>query len=67
MDWIFEVEDKSGRVIHLSKERWLHINTEHPEVVSFSEELKETLRQPTKIIEYPYDKSIRYYYKYFRK
>jgi len=32
MGFIFEVFDKTGRKIHLSKERWSHIRTEHPEI-----------------------------------
>ena len=66
MPWIFEVKDKSGRKIHLSKERWNHINQEHPEVADYFEEIKETIINPNKIATYSYDKDIRYYYKYFK-
>ena len=67
MVWIFEVEDKSGRKIHLSDERWKHLNQEHPEVAPYLEELKETLKNPVKVTAYELDENIRYYYKYFKE
>lgn len=63
---IFEIKDKSGRDIYLSKERWTHINQEHPEVSGYIEEIKETLKSPTKIKTYEYDGDIRYYYNYYK-
>ncbi len=65
--WIFEVEDKSGRKIHLSNERWKHINQDHPEVAPYLEEIKETLRNPVKIVVYDFDENIEYYYRYFKE
>ncbi len=67
MTWIFEVEDKSGRKIHLSDERWKHLNQEHPEVAPYLEDIKETLKNPVKITEYELDENVRYYYKYFKE
>ena len=66
MPWIFEIKDKSGRKIHLSKERWSHISQEHPEVADYFEEIKETIKNQTQIATYSNDKYIRYYYKYFK-
>ena len=67
MTWIFEFEDKSGRKIHLSNERWKHINQEHPEVAPYIEEIKETLKNPIKITDYEFDDKIKYYYKYLKE
>ena len=67
MTWIFEVEDKSGRKIHLSDERWKHLNQEHPEVTPYLEELKETLKNPLKITTYELDENVKYHYKYFKE
>jgi hypothetical protein len=67
MAWIFEVEDKSGRKIHLSDERWKHLNQEHPEVAPYIEDIKDILKNPLKIIAYELDNSIKYYYKYFKE
>ena len=50
MTWIFEVEDKSDRKIHLSDERWKHLNQEHPEVAPYLEDIKETLKNPLKTV-----------------
>lgn len=67
MALIFEVEDKSGRRIHLSNERWTHINQEHPEVAPYLEDIKDTLKTPLKIVPYEHDESIHYYYRYFKQ
>lgn len=66
MIWVFEIKDKSERKIHLSKERWNHINQEHPEISEYAEEIKETLENPTKITDYSFDENVKYYYKYFK-
>ncbi len=67
MALVLEVEDKSGRKIHLSNERWNHINQEHPEVAPYLEEIKETLKNPVKLSHYEFDEKVRYYYKYFKE
>lgn len=67
MDLIFEVTDKSGRQIQLSNDRWKHINQEHPEVVPHLEDIKDALINPLKVVQYEYDESIHYYYKYFKQ
>jgi len=64
---LFASKDKSGRIIYLTKERWSHINKEHPEVSSYFSNFEEILSNPTKIVDYPYDKNIKYYYKYFKE
>lgn len=48
MDYVFEIKDKSGRKIHLSKERWRHIREYHTDVEN-SEEILETIRKPDKM------------------
>jgi hypothetical protein len=63
---VFEVIDRSERKIHLSTERWKHINQEHPEVADYLEEIQETLKNPIKITHYSDDESVKYYYKYFK-
>ncbi len=67
MTWVFEVIDKSGRRIHLSKERWAHINHEHPEVEPYLEDIKETLASPLKVVQGEYDADVHYYYRYFKR
>ena len=42
MNVIFEVIDKTGRKIHLSKERWNHLATKHPDMSNYLEEVEET-------------------------
>ena len=56
MNYIFEIIDKSGKKIHLSKERWAHIRIDHPEV-----ELEE---KPIKILKINEEKY--YYFHYFK-
>lgn len=62
--YIFEAKDKTGRVIHLTKERYLHILHEHPELSPYLYELESALKYPTKIISGGHDNKIAYYYKY---
>lgn len=59
---IFEITDKTGRKIHLSKERGSHIKKDHPDVEE--EEIKLTLQKPIKII-YK-GKNKHFYYQYFK-
>jgi len=64
---LFEVKDKTGRNIYLTKERWKHIVSEHPEMSNIIEEVKETLKRPLKITQYSYDEDVRYYYTYLKR
>ena len=66
MVWIFEIVDKSERRIHLSRERWFHIQ-KHPEMVNQIEQIKETLTNPDKITEFEYDPDVRFYYRYYKE
>ena len=63
---VFEVRDKSGRKIHLSKERWKHIIHEHPDVANKLYEIEEVIKNPLKIRESKYDANVRFYYKYYK-
>ena len=65
MDWIFEIRDKSGRNIHLSDERWTHIQ-KHPEMSGNIEQIKETLVKPTLIIPQDYDPNVRFYFRFYK-
>jgi len=64
---IFEVKDKSGRVIYLSDERWKHI-LEHREMQNklVLEKIKDALINPNKIMPDRYDSSARVYYKHYK-
>ena len=66
MDLIFEVIDKTGRKIRLTKKQWNHITRKHPQVANYKEDIIETLKNPLKITGYILDEHIRYYYKYFK-
>ncbi len=61
-NYLFEVIDKTGRKIRMTKERWKHIRIEHPLVED--EELRQTLINPLKIIQESKDKY--FYYQYFK-
>ena len=64
---VFDIEDQSGRKIHLSKERWRHINEEHPEIAAYLEALKDTLVNPLRIITYTLDDTVHYYHRYYKE
>ena len=61
---VFEIKDKSGRIIYLSHEQWLHIH-KHPEMPSQLEKIKDTLEKPLKIIDV--DNLVKYYYRYYKE
>jgi len=65
MNIIFEVIDKSGRKIRLTKEQWSKIRKKHPEVEN-EELIKETLEKPTKITYHSYDETAYKYYKHYK-
>ncbi len=63
---IFEIIDKTGRKIRLTKEQWQHIRKKHPEVEN-SDEVEETVRNSDKITCPKFDETIGCYYKYFKQ
>ena len=64
MDFVFEVIDKTGRKIHLSKERWgEHIRLLHPDLIE-PEELIKVIENPDKILESDRDENVRWYFLY---
>ena len=65
MDYIFEITDKTGRRIRLTKKQWSHINRKHPQVADHYDEIIDTLKNPLKIIQ-PYKGTKYYYYKYLK-
>ena len=65
MDTIFEITDKNGKRIHLSKERWRHIS-KHPHMHDQLENIKSTIQNPITIRCNEDDESVAYYYKEFK-
>ena len=63
---IFEVTDKTGRKIRLTRRQWHETTIKHPGMAAYLEEIKETLSKPDAIREYGIDENVRYYYKYFK-
>ncbi len=60
---MFEITDKTGRKIRLTKRQWSHMTKKHPYIEKYIEEIKETLISPDKWINY-LDKG--YYYKSYK-
>jgi hypothetical protein len=69
MTFVFEIIDKTGRKIHLTKERWAHITSPaslHPYMTNYFEEVKQTLIKPDLIIQQKFDDSKTNYYKHIK-
>ena len=66
MGFIFEIKDKSGRRIHLSQERWAHIQ-KHSEMTNQAENIIHTLQFPDKILQFEYDPKVRFYFKHSKE
>lgn len=63
MDIIFEIIDKTGRKIRLTKTQWSHIRMRHSDVSE--SEIQETLKNPQKIIEE--DNNVVILYRYYKE
>ena len=63
MEIIFEVIDKTGRRIRLTKKQWTHIRQRHPILNNYGD-VKETIKNPIKI--FNRDEETAIYYKYFK-
>ena len=60
MELIFRIKDKSGREIHLSKERWKHIK-KHPHMDENKlEDIKNAIRNPLTV---RYNDEVKYFYR----
>src|SRR3989344_2313009 len=66
MEIIFEVEDKIGKRVYLSKERLKHI-LKHPLMHDQMENIQKTLQDPTTIRHFEDDESVIYFYKEFKQ
>ncbi len=67
MDFVFEITDKTGRKIHLTKERWTHIKKHSHMDENMMEELKKILKEGS-IIRYSEDnENVLFYYREFKK
>ncbi len=66
MNPVFEIEDKSKRIIYLTEERWSHIKTDHPEMSTNLEEIKMLLVNPEFVRKSEYDENVRFYYRYYK-
>ena|SRR3989344_8517632 len=65
MSYVFEITDKTGRKIHLTRERQKHI-LKHPYMENSIENIKQTLQNPTTIRFNEDDEKVCYFYKEFK-
>lgn len=65
-DIIFEIVDKTGRRIRLTKKQWKHSLKRHPNMINYLEEIEITLKNPLKITDYSEEDDVMYYYKYIK-
>ena len=66
MDYIFEVTDKTGRRVHLTKERLKHIQ-KHPHMQDPLDNILMTLRDPLGIRSENPESKVLYFYKEFKQ
>src|SRR3989344_9335760 len=52
-DFIFEIVDKTGRSIRLTRESWKHITINHGEMTNYLGEIQRTIENPLKITLHP--------------
>lgn len=61
MNHVFEVVDKSGRDICLTRKQWVHITTVHAEMTNYLDDIQKNLKNPLKIIPQEIGELYRYY------
>ena len=66
MSFVFEIPDKLGKKIHLSKERHKHI-LKHPFMYDQIENIKNTLQTPIAITYFEDNENVGYFYKEFKE
>jgi ABC-type Zn2+ transport system substrate-binding protein/surface adhesin len=65
--YLFEITDKSRRLIYLTEERWKHI-LRHPNIEQTTiDKIKDTLITPKLITTDNYDESVKSYYKFYKE
>lgn len=65
MNPVFTITDKTGRTIHLSKERHKHI-LKHPSMHNQIENIQNALKNSTTIRHSEEDEKVKYFYKDFK-
>ncbi|MEX2017062.1 MAG: PBECR2 nuclease fold domain-containing protein [Candidatus Pacearchaeota archaeon] len=69
MDYLFEIIDKTGRKIRLTKERWTHITSPeslHPYMANYLEEVKIAIIKPDAVVPNKFDDTKANYYRYLK-
>lgn len=61
---IFEIIDKTDRMIYLPNKQWKHILARHLYMLDYIEEIKKTLKNPDNNVEARSNKA--YYYKHYK-
>lgn len=62
---IFQIKDKFGNSIRLTDERWKHVVNRHPEIKSYIEKVKTTIKDPEILVSNPYHPYEKYYHHFF--
>ena len=70
MERLFEIKNRTGRIIYMTKERWRHIISPispHAYTTNYLEEIKQTLINPGKITNSVNRDTKVNYYKYYKE
>lgn len=63
---LFEIQDRSGRIIYMTLERWHHIIGRHPNLVGCFEEIQAAIAYPTAFRRSEDEPDVRFYYRYHK-
>ena len=67
MSIIFEILDKNKRRIYLTDENWKHIVSEHPQLSSGLERIKDTIIKPLTIKSSVHNENVKLYFRYYKE
>jgi len=62
---IFEIIDKTGRNVRLTKKQWKHIQ-KHPHMHESLERIKETIKNPATIRYNEFNEKVNYFYREYK-
>ena len=66
MNYIFEIIDKSGKKIRLTKKQWSHITIKHSYMADKLEDIKKALTSPALIVSHKFSDDMRNYYLHYK-
>lgn len=60
---LIEINDRCGKVIYITNERWGHISRKHPSIANKIKEVEDIVKNPEIMRFSEYDKNVKFYFR----